>query len=447
MDLSAALTQAGLTRLRLLRLGSSIQLQASRDFEPSADFTGYGHSLCLDQVPCAEPAVLGDEAARRILEPAAAALLELEGWMRAGRHEMVLLFVHAGLGIRFCHHIHSSALGLRNGFHALRAGGIRRHASDAAEREVLRDGLNLARAMSFKCAAAQMPFGGSKTTLQSEPVDPNDDARLGFIGWCIDQGNLMTGPDVGLSPEIIDALAKRVTPHILCGPTGPLGHTGGPTAEGVFAAMQAAAVHRFGSESFAGRRVAIQGLGSVGLALGVRLAQQGASITAADPDPERIALARSRIPNLEVVAPQRILEVECDVLSPCALGGVLTRKSISSLRCAMVYGGANNQLDAFTTEEEVALAELLAARGILFQPDWSYTMGGILNGFEEYQRRADASAAKVQADIWRLCGAGTRELLSAAEAADKTPTALAIEGFFPRIHPGDRLPLARAGIR
>jgi leucine dehydrogenase len=348
---------------------------------------------------------------------------------------MLLLFVHPGLGIRLCHHIHSSARGSRNGFHALRAGGIRRHAPDAAEREVLRDGLNLARAMSFKCAAAQMPFGGSKTTLQSDHISPDDDTRLGFLGWCIDQGNLMTGPDVGLSPDIIDALAQRVTPHILCGPTSPLGHTGGPTAEGVFAAMQAAATHRFGSPSFSDRRVAIQGMGSVGLALGARLREQGAKIVAADPDPERVALARATIADVELVDPTQILSVECDVLSPCALGAVLTVESIASLRCSMVYGGANNQLDAFTTEDELSLAKLIAARGILFQPDWSYTMGGILNGYEEYTRRGAASAAKVQADITRLCGDGTRELLTAADESGKTPTALAIERFFPQIHP------------
>lgn len=447
MELSAALASAGLTRLRLLRRGAEITLTGARDFDPSTDFSGYGRAFCLDQTPCRAPLALGDDETRQALKAAGDALGELETWMRAGRHEMLVLFVHSGLGIRLCHHVHSSTLGQRNGMHALRAGGIRRHGPEAPERDVLRDGMNLARAMSFKCAAAQMPFGGSKTTLQSAPIDPDDAARVGFVGWCIDQGNLMTGPDVGLAPELIDALAERVTPHILCGPSSPLGHTGGPTAHGVLAALRAAAERLFGSRSFDGRRVAIQGLGSVGLALGERLAGEGASVVAADTDPERVALGRSRIARLEVVSTDAILEAECDVFSPCALGAVLSLESIGRLRCAMVYGGANNQLDAFTTEDELGLAERLAARGVLFQPDWSYTMGGILNGYEEYRRREAASADEVSADIQRLCGDGTAELLARAASSGKTPTALAVERHFPQIHPGLELALAPTQFR
>lgn len=437
MELAAALCQLGLTTLELAQRSGRMQLTLRRQWDPDTDFSGYGRELALDQIPCERPAVLSDSDSRSKLEAlgASAALAELERLMRLGRHELVVLFVHQGLSIELCHHIHSSTLGLRNGFHALRAGGIRRHDPSSPEHDVLRDGLNLARAMSFKCAAAQMPFGGSKTTLRSAPIAPDDARRVGFLGYCIDRGNLMTGPDVGFAPELIDALAARVTPHILCGPSGPLGHTGGPTAEGVLAALHAAAKHRFGSASFAGRRIAIQGLGSVGLALAGRLLEEGASVAASELDPSRRDLARAALPSLELVEPDELFSLECDVLCPCALGGVLDPETIARLRTTMVYGGANNQLAAFTTEEELELAELLAGRGILFQPDWSYTMGGILNGFEEYRHRAASSAVKVRSDIHRLCGDGTAELLRAADGAGKTPTAMAIERYFPLIHP------------
>jgi glutamate dehydrogenase/leucine dehydrogenase len=104
----------------------------------------------------------------------------------------------------------------------------------------------------------------------------------------------------------------------------------------------------------------------------------------------------------------------------------------------MVYGAANNQLAAFDSDAEIALAERLAARGILFQPDWSYTMGGILTGWEEYRRRDAASLVKVHADIQRLAGDATFELLETAAKSGKTPTALAIERHFPKVHGSPR---------
>jgi len=161
MTLSGALRSAGLTTLRLCTSAAGLELTLRRDWDPHTDFSRYSREFQLDQVPCRQPRALGDAEARALLadQGATADLDRLEGWMRAGRHEMLVLFVHAGLGIELCHFIHSSRQGRNNGLHALRAGGIRRHGSGAVEHRVLRDGLNLARAMSFKCAAAAMPFG------------------------------------------------------------------------------------------------------------------------------------------------------------------------------------------------------------------------------------------------------------------------------------------------
>jgi glutamate dehydrogenase/leucine dehydrogenase len=438
MELGAALESLGFSTIRVLCSGDDFVLGLSRDFDRRSDFSAYGRRLCLDTLPVAERGALGDQAARRALVQAGAgdALGELERWMRAGRHELVLELVHPELGIRVCHFIHSSALGLHNGWHALRAGGIRRHGTEVPERDVMRDGLNLARAMSFKCAAAELPFGGSKTTLTAPPISVDDRARLGFIAYCIDAGHLMTGPDVGLAPELIDALAE-LTPHILCGPRSPLGQTGGPTADGVLAALRAGAEARWGQASLRGRRVAIQGLGSVGLELALRLAHEGARVVAADTDPARVALARSRIPGLEIVDPSAILELETDVLCPSALGGLFDRERIAALRTELVYGAANNQLAAFTSDEEIELADAFAARGIPFQPDWTYTMGGVLAGYEEYQKRAAASSAKVAAEVARIAGEGSRALLREAAQSGRTPTALALERHFPRVHPDE----------
>lgn len=437
MELARALADGGLTTLRVIRRGGRFELGLGREWEPELAFEGYTRDFQLDQTPCRDPLVLGDSAARAFIAErgASGALAALEAMMQDGWHEMLALFVHAGLDLRVAHHVHSSKLGANNGFHAIRAGGLRRHDPARAEREVFADGLNLSRAMSFKCAAAGLPFGGSKTTVQSEPFPLDDWARLGFLAYAIDRGNLITGPDMGFAPELIDVLGRRYTQHILCGPAGPLGHTGAPTALGVLAAMRAGAEHAWGSSSLEYRTVAIQGVGAVGLALAKLLAEARAKLIVADSDPARLTHAQHEVGGLRVVAPERILEVECDVLAPCALGGVLDEPAIDRLACAFVFGSANNQLAASSIESEIALARRIAERGILFAPDWSYTMGGVVAGFEEYVHRDRARYERVASTIEKVVGEGLADLFGAASTSGRTPTELAYERFMPLVSP------------
>lgn len=435
MELWKVLERHELTTLRVLRRGDRLLCTLSREWDPDHDFASYGTAESADQVVSMRPSVLGDSEVRELVqrEGASATLSELERGMLEGRHEHYVAYRHAKLGVRVAHFIHSTALGRRNGFHALRAGGMRRHAREISELEVLRDGLNLSRAMSFKCAAAGIPFGGSKSSLTAPAFRDLDERHLGFIAFAIDQGQLMTGPDVGLEPELIDALGRR-TPHILCGPSSPLGTTSGPTAEGVLAAVRVALEQRFGSANVQGRLVTIQGLGSVGLELARTFVNGGARVVAAERDAARAAQAKAELPKLELVPPDELLRVPSDILCPCALGRVLDRDSIAGLRTSLVYGAANNQLAADSTEEELTLAELLASRGILFQPDWTYTMGGILAGFAVYQHRDLASFAQVKTDVLRAAGDGTRDLLREADRTGETPTQVAVRWFAPLVY-------------
>jgi leucine dehydrogenase len=443
VELGHVLADSGLTTLRLLRRGALAEVELRREWDGDLEFADYAADFQVDQLPCREPIALGDEAARQWLAAhgAASELDALEAMMADGHHEMVLLFSHATLALSVAHFVHSSALGANNGFHALRAGGMRRHDPATPEREVFRDGLNLSRAMSFKCAAAGIPFGGSKTTVHSGPIALDDRSRLGFLAYAIDRGHLITGPDMGFPPELIDVLGESHTQHILCGPGGPLGHTGAPTALGVLAAMQAAAEQIWGSASLEYRTIAVQGVGAVGLELARRLASLRARLVVADPDPARLAVAQHEIGGLQVVTPEQILRLPCDVLAPCALGGVLDAKSIPELACRLVFGSANNQLAASSMHAEIALARLLRDRRILFCPDWSYTMGGLLAGYEQYVYRERASGERLELAILRAAGDGTRALLAEAALSGSTPTEVAYRRFAPLVHPdaGDRV--------
>jgi leucine dehydrogenase len=137
------------------------------------------------------------------------------------------------------------------------------------------------------------------------------------------------------------------------------------------------------------------------------------------------------------VPAEQILEVECDVLAPCAVGGVLDETAIDRLACALVFGSANNQLAATSSETEIALARRIADRGILFAPDWSYTMGGILAGYEEYVYRERASTERLNTSIAQAVESGLRELFAAAKETGRTPTELAYERITPLVSAND----------
>jgi len=433
MVLHRALIAKGLTTLWLhhdFRDGST-RLLLGREYDDATDFSRYAMRFAVDQVPCTEPQLLCDGEARDLLRRADAgeALDRIETLVRAGRHEMVVLRIHARLGIRTANHVHSSVLGHDNGYHAIRAGGIRRHEPAEPELDVLVDGLNLGRGMSFKNAAAGIPFGGCKMTVQCAPVslgDSHDELeRLGFLAFCIDAGNFMTGPDMGFPTALADALQRRFTKNIMGGPAGPMGPTGTPTARGCFTAMREIAEVLWGSRDLRGRRVAVQGLGAVGLPLARSLREAGTHLIVADPDPDRVRMAREELGEIEVVAPERILEAACDILAPCALGGVLHEESIARLRCAALCGSANNQLRAVSQEEELSLAKRVSARGIVYPPEWTHNIAGVVAGFEEYVRRAEASMERVDRHMERTISTTIREQLREARATGRTETAVA----------------------
>ena len=119
----------------------------------------------------------------------------------------------------------------------------------------------------------------------------------------------------------------------------------------------------------AGRRVLVQGTGSVGAKLARLLLDAGAIVLVSDVDEER-----ARATGADAIDPDTALELECDVYAPCALGATLNAESIPRLRCRIVAGGANNQL---ATPED---GERLRAGGILYAPDYVINGGGALHG-------------------------------------------------------------------
>jgi leucine dehydrogenase len=317
-------------------------------------------------------------------------------------HEQVTFVAEPASGLRAIVAIHSTTLGPA-------FGGVRlqRYASTEA---ALGDALRLSRAMTLKCAIANVPYGGGKAVVLG-PVTDREPAMLA-LGRAIEQlgGRYIAAEDLGTTLDDI-RLMRRVTRHTV---TLPDGIAPAPaTAYGVFLAIRAAVRHRFGG-GLAGRRVAIQGLGKVGGDLAHMLADAGAELVVADLDPARVAEV-ARATGARAVPPDSILEQPVDVLSPCAGGGVIDLHLAGRLRAVIVAGAANNQLAG----PEVGRA--LHARGITYVPDVVANAGGVIDfavGREGYD------PARIMRAVERLEGIVLR-VLADGRAPEEAALAMA----------------------
>ncbi len=300
-------------------------------------------------------------------------------------HEQVV-FCHDGAsGLRAIIAIHSTVLGPA-------VGGVRMWPY-ASPDEALRDVLRLSRAMTYKAALAGLPLGGGKAVVIGNPARQKTEGLLRALGRAIDglHGRYLTAEDVGMTVADMEIIRKET--RYVTGTSQKRGGSGDPsvlTAKGVFHGIEACLREVFGDPSVRNRTVAIQGVGKVGYHLAELLATAGARLLVADIDAPRAVLARREFEAWRV-EPEEILESECDVLSPCALGGVLTRKTIPKLRCRAVAGSANNQL------EEPADAARLKDRGIIYAPDYVVNAGGIINisvGLQGGRKKYDPALAE-----------------------------------------------------
>jgi leucine dehydrogenase len=278
----------------------------------------------------------------------------------------------------------------------------------------LRDALRLSRAMTFKAAVADLPLGGGKGVIMAPPAlaPRRRHAVLLDFADAVEalDGRYVTAEDVGTSSRDMSVIADG-TKHVVGLPRSQ-GGSGDPspfTALGVESAIRACCERVFGSESLRGRTICVIGLGHVGSRVAKRCAKAGAKLVLADVDESKRALAGQL--DAGWTTPERALDIEVEVLAPCALGGILDDESTVRLRCAIVAGAANNQL------ADDRVADLLAARGVLWAPDFVVNAGGLINISEELTVY-DAAAARRRV---RGIGDTLRRVFDDAEASGATP--------------------------
>ena len=305
-------------------------------------------------------------------------------------HEGVHLFTDPESGLRAVIAIHSTTRGPA-------AGGVRFwHYADASF--AVTDALRLSRGMSYKNAMADLSLGGGKgVVLAAKPGDVITEAQLKAFGRAVESlgGSYVTAEDVGMSEARMKVIAGE-TRYVSGLPVaaGAAGGDPGPfTARGVYLGVKAAAKRGLGATDMKGVRVAVQGLGSVGGGLARRLAADGAVLTLADVDGARAGRMAEEL-GATMVSPAEILSADVDIVSPNALGAVLTESAIAGLKARVVAGGANNQIAT------PADARRLHDAGILYAPDYVINAGGIINVGLEYLGQGDE--AEVNARIDRI---------------------------------------------
>ena len=326
-------------------------------------------------------------------------------------HEELQFVTDDKCGLRAIVAVHSTHLGPA-------AGGCR-FWHYARPEDALTDALRLSRGMSYKNAMAGLPLGGGKSVILADEQRDKSPDMLHAFGKAVDHlgGRYVTAEDVGMSVADMIEIARN-TKYVAGLPAEgkDVGGDPGPhTSLGVFLGLKAAVKHALGKDSVAGLHIALQGAGSVATGVALHAAAEGAKLSIADVD-EAKAKKLAGAAGGEVVPTDAILTLEADVLSPCALGAILTEASIGMLNVPVVAGGANNQL---ATPED---GSRLHARGILYAPDYVINAGGIINVCTEYLADGDASLVRK-----RIEGIPVRleEIWAEAKASGRDPAAVA----------------------
>lgn len=296
-------------------------------------------------------------------------------------HEQVMYFNDKDTGLKGIIAVHNTVLGPS-------LGGCRIWNYDN-ESDALWDVLRLSRGMTFKSSISGINLGGGKAVIIGNPKVKRDEAFWRRFGKFVDSlnGKYITAEDVGTSTEVM-SIVMQETKHVTGKPVSA-GGTGDPspfTAYGVFLGLKASVKELTGSDSLEGKRVAVQGVGHVGHSLVGHLTAAGAKVFVTDINQTNLENTAKEF-NATVVGTHEIYDLDVDVYSPCALGATVNSDTISTLRCSIIAGAANNQL-----ADENLHGQMLLDKGIIYAPDFLINAGGVINCYREVHSLGEAES-------------------------------------------------------
>ncbi len=301
-------------------------------------------------------------------------------------HEQVTFCQDAATGLKSIIAIHNTTLGPA-------VGGTRMWAY-TSEGEALTDVLRLSRGMTYKNALAGLNIGGGKAVIIGDARTQKSEALMRRFGKFVGSlgGKYITAEDVGISTKDMEYV-KMETDSVVGLPEyyGGSGDPSPVTAYGVFMGIKASVKELTGSDSLAGKKILVQGVGHVGEYLVEHLVKEGAVVTITDIYEDRISAVSKRF-DVKVVSPDEVYSQKMDIYSPCALGATINDETLSKLTCSIICGAANNQL-----KDETIHGQVVMDRGIIYAPDYLVNAGGIINCFWE-MKGYDRNAALAQAE-------------------------------------------------
>ncbi|HBQ21041.1 MAG: leucine dehydrogenase [Deltaproteobacteria bacterium GWA2_38_16] len=308
--------------------------------------------------------------------------------MKKMGHEQVIFCHNPNVGLKAIIAIHNTALGPA-------LGGTRMWPYKTEE-EAFEDALRLSRGMTYKSAVASLNFGGGKAVIIGDPKKDKSESLFRAFGAFVERlkGQFITGEDVGIDVNDIEFMFMET--DFVTGLSKAHGGSGDPspmTAYGVIQGMQACIEKRLKQKGLKGLTVAVQGLGHVGEKLIEYLVHEGAKVIGCDIDPKLCEMVKSKF-NMTIVESEKIYGVDCDIFAPCALGGVLNEQTIPQLKCSIVAGSANNQL------QKDSDGELLQKKGILYAPDYVINAGGLINVALELEGYSENRAKLLTRNIY-----------------------------------------------
>ena len=289
-------------------------------------------------------------------------------------HEQVVYCNDESTGLKAIIAIHNTTLGPA-------LGGCRMYPYKT-EQEALVDALRLSRGMTYKASIANLNLGGGKAVIIGDPNSDKSEVLLRSFGNFVESlnGKYITAEDVGMSVHDMEFI-RMETNHVT-GIKRAMGGSGDPsilTALGVFVGMKAALKKRLGITSIRDLKVGIQGFGKVGYHLCSNLQKEGAIIYGYDIDKSKLDTVVDEF-GVIPVSKKELISLDLDVFSPCALGAIVNPETIKKMKCSVIAGAANNQL-----EKESRDSKLLLSKKIMYVPDYVINAGGLMNVANELQ--------------------------------------------------------------
>ncbi len=332
--------------------------------------------------------------------------------LQSYEHEQIVVCSDNDTGLKAIIAIHDTTLGPA-------LGGTRMWPY-ASDQEALRDVLRLSKGMTYKAAVAGLNLGGGKAVIIGDPRKDKSEAYFRTYGRFIEGlgGRYITAEDVSIGVKEIEKI--RMETRFVTGIPEAIGGSGDPspvTAYGTYMGIKACAKKTYGSDDLAGKKVAVQGAGSVSRFLIKHLTEAGAKVYVCDIYDDKLKEVTDEF-EVSVVDPDDIYDVDADIFSPCALGGIINDKTIPRLKCDIVAGAANNQLD-----DEETHGRKLIERGIMYAPDYVINAGGLINVANELEgynaERALTQASRIYDKILEVMDYATENDMPPYEASNE----------------------------